>query len=66
MSRVLHPLLLLIFARVTHHELARMVQCLNVENAILGSKLPRVFSSRHKSGRGWWSTAKCQATTLRR
>ncbi len=41
MSRVLHPLLL-IFARVTHHELARMVQYLKVENAILRGKLPKV------------------------
>ena len=41
MPSVLHPLLL-IFARVTHHELARMVQYLKVENAILRSKLPKV------------------------
>ncbi len=32
----------LIFARVSHHDLARMVQYLKVENAILRSKLPKV------------------------
>lgn len=58
MSRVLHPLLL-ICARVTHHELARMLQHLKVENAILRSKLPKVIqvTPRERQGKrlvGHW------------
>jgi len=53
MSSVLHPLLL-IFARVTHHELARMVQYLKVENAILRGELPKVTSVPISSG--FWAS----------
>lgn len=39
-AKLLHPLLLLL-ARATEREMARIIECLKAENRILGSKLPR-------------------------
>jgi hypothetical protein len=56
MAKLLHPLLMVV-ARATDRELARMVDYLKAENEILRARLPKRIVTTPRRGLGWSKSA---------